>query len=113
MTDRPLIDDGEPCIHGLTPSTCTICLHGVDPLPNPAFKPCRYCDELILWVVTDKNHVRMPLDPEPCEDGNVIKVRRDPNGDKIVHTLHRDETTDKPRYKSHWATCTNPPARKT
>lgn len=100
------------CPHGLEDFSCSVCIHGVERRPNPDLSACRYCGEMILWVVTDKNGKKMPLDPDPVEDGNVIKVRKADNGDKIVHMLHRDETTDKPRYKSHWATCANPPERK-
>jgi hypothetical protein len=36
-----------------------------------ATEPCRRCGRPIGWVLTDKNR-RMPIDPEPDDDGNVI-----------------------------------------
>ena len=70
---------------------------------------CRSCDAPILWVVTEKGK-RMPLDPEPTEDlqlGAFIKLRVEPNGDKVVHFLKPDERSPsaKQRYSSHFQTC--------
>lgn len=65
------------------------------------------CGAEILWCVTDKNHAKMPLDPEPSAEGLWVKVRLEDNGDRIVHRLNREEaTTDQRiRYSSHWETC--------
>jgi hypothetical protein len=97
----------ELCIHDLAPETCSVCLHGVERRPNPDLVPCRSCGEPILWCVTDKNRKAIPIDPEPDPGGNVIKLRREANGDKIVHIMRRDENAAQPRYNAHWATCPN------
>lgn len=41
----------------------------------------------------------MPLDQEPCADGNIAV-----EGD-VARVLKKGEEYDGPRYKSHFATC--------
>ena len=64
---------------------------------------CRACKKPVLWYTTTLGAV-MPLDPEPCDDGNVVIV------DGKALSLKGDlweEHHDGPRYKSHFATCPN------
>lgn len=41
----------------------------------PEAVPCDYCDQPIIWTVTEKD-ARMPVDAEPSDHGNVL-VRRE------------------------------------
>lgn len=38
--------------------------------PQPV--PCNFCGDLILWLTTDRQ-VRMPVDAQPVDTGNVIR----------------------------------------
>lgn len=75
---------------------------------------CRACPAQVWWARTEGNKP-MPLNPTPCDDGNVVILSRPPQSASIVvHVLHKDETPDPavPRYKSHFATCTGRKKRK-
>lgn len=68
---------------------------------------CRSCGAPMLWVRSATTGSLMPLDAEPCEDGNITLV----DGLAHVHgkTLFEEPTSpDEARYKSHFATCSNP-----
>ncbi len=67
---------------------------------------CRHCGLEIQWAKTE-NGRPMPVNVTADPDGNVIWL----DDGKTVHVLHKDETTDKPRFKAHFATCAhrNPP----
>jgi len=99
------------CIHDLDARWCATCLHG----PAKPVTPTSTCDcgAEMIWCVTEKNGSRIPIDVEPVPDGKLIKVRVDPNGDRIVRHLTRDEAAreqkiDGPlRYNAHFATCPN------
>ena len=72
---------------------------------------CRSCLAEVAWVVTSKGH-RMPLDPEPCDDGNVVITGEVPPGHRdagvpIVIALRKGEQplSNQDRYMSHFATC--------
>lgn len=70
---------------------------------------CRSCQAPIIWVKTEKGKP-MPLDAESGGDGaNFIKLRVDPNGDKIVHFVkgRELETNTAPLYRSHFVSCPN------
>jgi hypothetical protein len=64
---------------------------------------CRSCGGSIRWVLTGKGR-RMPVDPDPVDNGNVtLAVVAG-----VVHaTVHGDATgiTGVARYISHFATC--------
>lgn len=63
---------------------------------------CRSCAADILWAITDKGK-RMPLDPDPVDDGNQY-VYRDVDG---VRRASAREPMRIPytRHVSHFATC--------
>jgi hypothetical protein len=70
---------------------------------------CRSCDAPVLWVETSAGR-KMPLDPEPVEDGNVVITAEAPLGlrtEAVVLTkadlaqIHPDRL----RYRSHFSTC--------
>lgn len=71
---------------------------------------CSTCQEPIMWAVTTSGK-RMPLDPVPVRNGNVILegVGMAPNGDELprAHVLSKGDVPfgDPPRYVPHFATC--------
>lgn len=65
---------------------------------------CRSCGAPIRWVKTQAS-ANMPLNLEPCEDGNIVIAS---NGEAIVvGTKPAYLRRPLPRYKSHFATCPN------
>jgi hypothetical protein len=68
---------------------------------------CKSCGAGITWAVTS-NGKRMPLDPEPVEDGNVV-LHPSLNGGPPVATVLSPSPGDPPpvfaRYVSHFVTC--------
>lgn len=66
---------------------------------------CRSCGAPIIWATTGSGKA-MPLDRDPVPDGNTLVH----NGECVYLTpgLTETLTRDKPRYKSHFATCTSP-----
>lgn len=72
---------------------------------------CRSCRAAIIFVPT-KSGKRMPIDPEPYDDGNV--VLRVPagmmgSGEKVAHLLADTEAPleGELRFRSHFASCPN------
>jgi hypothetical protein len=64
---------------------------------------CRSCGAPVKWVKT-ANGKNMPLDPESCEDGNIII-----KGETAFVMTAKEKANKKvgPRFKSHFATCPN------
>jgi hypothetical protein len=60
------------------------------------------CGQLIRWVTTMRGK-RMPLDPKPLPDGNVMLL---PDGRARVLDEASRRTCTEPLYRSHFATCT-------
>lgn len=81
---------------------------------------CRSCQAPIWFGLTEKGR-RMPMDPAPVEDGNVVVDRMEQVMDQLagadesgpgqalphIRVLARGETVDPatPRYVSHFVTC--------
>jgi hypothetical protein len=78
------------------------------------------CNAPIWWGITELGNKRMPLDPEPTRDGNVIRVTRPDGtirlrvlsgadlpwqGDNVTHAVGP--------YVPHHRTCKNPDAFRT
>lgn len=63
---------------------------------------CSSCGAPILWCQTHRGK-SMPVDPEPCADGNVIVEDGRAEVLKAEHLARLG--SDVPRYKSHFATC--------
>ena len=64
--------------------------------------PCKACGLEILWVHTAATNRLMPLDPEPCPDGNIAIV------EDRAHVKKGDLFEERAAgllYKSHFATC--------
>lgn len=64
---------------------------------------CRSCRAEIWWARTESGK-RIPLDPEPVPDGNVVVVQDSP---PVVRVLAAADLPLHivPTYKSHFATC--------
>lgn len=75
---------------------------------------CRSCAATVRWVVTEADK-RMPLDPDPVEDGNIVALAGD-----TVRVLAKDELAARKAqpggpgllYKSHFASCENAAAHR-
>ena len=76
---------------------------------------CSTCKNEVVWVVTAGGK-RMPLDPDPVENGNIIKTGKMIDTDRgaaelvaYVHppSLFDQDVHDGERYVSHFATCAN------
>lgn len=69
---------------------------------------CKGCSAPIWWVTTAANGKAMPLDPDPCDDGNVTL---NPDGKAVVHPRNQPTLdVDADRYRPHWATCPRLPS---
>lgn len=66
---------------------------------------CSTCGRQITWAINQATNKRVPLDPNPIPAGNVARVGYDDKGVPIVVFLKKDETTNNPRYRSHFMTC--------
>lgn len=62
---------------------------------------CKSCGADMLYVTTE-NGRQMPLDPVPCDDGNVWI-----GDDGVARVMGKGDegTVSMPLYKSHFATC--------
>lgn len=71
-------------------------------MPAPAkLSECRDCKKPIRWATTRRGS-KMPLDPDPVPDGNVVL-----EVDGVARVLSRGEQHQGPgaRYASHFNTC--------
>ena len=66
---------------------------------------CRSCGAAILWVKTQSGK-SMPVDAQPCEDGNVC-VATCEGGPTAFVPPEGTTISDATRHKSHFATCPN------
>jgi hypothetical protein len=64
---------------------------------------CSACYAGLRWVKTTRG-AAMPLDPEPCDDGNVIVT---PGGALVLNSELREKAKrmNLALYKPHFATC--------
>ena len=67
---------------------------------------CGSCGAQIRWVLTEAGE-RMPIDPLPTDDGNIVPVGGSSQAEPRAHTLHKGERPPEgvPRFMPHWATC--------
>lgn len=68
------------------------------------------CGAPIEWVVVEKSGKRMPIDPFPVDDGNIVKVGRETQDRTplVAYAPPKRQGSlieDEPRYVSHFATC--------
>lgn len=63
---------------------------------------CRSCQQEVLWVLTI-NRKKMPVDPEPVADGNLILI--DPIAPGDIPMAVNKANPDVPGWTSHFATC--------
>lgn len=81
---------------------------------------CRSCHAPIWWAVSESSGKRIPLDPEPAGDGNIVETgRTHTSGVPMVRYLKKSaavtwptlalavggQQPDQERYVSHFATC--------
>jgi len=70
---------------------------------------CNSCGADIIWAVSREGN-RMPINPDPVVNGNVILTERSGNQPPIATVLKKSQQDDlllalEPRYVSHFATC--------
>lgn len=68
---------------------------------------CRSCGASIRWAITERSGKRIPVDPDPVDDGNLV-LRDAGGGDVIASVVAPGELLlDDPgvRFVSHFATC--------
>ena len=66
---------------------------------------CKSCGAPVIWKVTEGGK-KIPIDPEPCEDGNLILFGTG------AHPLSMMKIWTGDKYKSHFATCPNAAAHR-
>jgi hypothetical protein len=70
-------------------------------------KPCESCQAPIVWAKTPTG-ARMPVNPAPDATGNIVLSDGPKPGDPpLAVVTHMSQALDRPRYKSHFATCPN------
>lgn len=67
---------------------------------------CRSCPQQIRWAITAKGK-RIPLDPDPFDDGNVTLELVAGVWHATVHGDPASIPADAKRFISHFATCPN------
>lgn len=74
------------------------------PEPTPGVCSGPHCGRPILWVMTIGN-ARMPLDPNPHPDGNVVPVHLGPGNVRARILTGNDLPALEPAYMPHHRTC--------
>lgn len=64
---------------------------------------CQSCGAAIRWAKTTKGKP-IPLDAEPCDDGNVVL---EANVAIVLGPLERVQRGSETRYVAHFSTCPN------
>lgn len=69
---------------------------------------CRSCPATIRWVITSSGR-KMPLDPMPVDDGNVLITDETLENLPVARVLLKNDTPPAGvvRYVSHFVTCPN------
>lgn len=69
---------------------------------------CKWCKAKVMWVETEAGK-RMPLNSGPDREGNVVMVGHTGKSPIVkVYGNPAEIPAGTRRYKSHFATCTNP-----
>lgn len=81
-------------------------MSAADPAAETA--TCAGCGAPIRWVITlgDK---RMPIDPEPHEDGNVVPRKLSDGRIRAQVLTGENLPAQEPAYRSHFVTCPKAP----
>lgn len=68
--------------------------------------PCKSCSVFVRWVGTAAGRA-MPLDPDPCPDGNFVFTHeeREEGPVRALSVVELAGPATRYRYKSHFATC--------
>lgn len=65
---------------------------------------CSSCSAAVFWRVNDATGNRAPIDALPTDEGNIVLVQ--PDGFHVLTAAELDQVDpDRPRYRSHFATC--------
>lgn len=67
---------------------------------------CTKCKKPVRWVYTESGR-RMPLDPIPTADGNIVYWGEGTDRVRVLKKADEDDLflSGLQRYKSHFATC--------
>ena len=76
------------------------------PRAKSARSKCRSCNADIIWTVTRRNGKPMPVDFEPTDDGDFV-LDREGDGSFTATKYYARIHGDRPRRKSHFASCPN------
>lgn len=71
---------------------------------KPIRDRCRSCKRPIIWAETEKGR-RMPIDPEPCSDGNITLQDRGRFHPPLAIVRFAIPTGSDAKFKSHFVTC--------
>lgn len=68
---------------------------------------CASCAAPIVWAVTGAKGNRMPLDPDPVDDGNIWIIDHPAHLAPVIGVAlhHADIPADIETYVSHFVTC--------
>lgn len=71
---------------------------------------CRSCGAPIVWARSASTGSLMPINPEPCANGNIILTEPADPGAPLLWTVltaaaRAQPALGEPRYMSHFATC--------
>lgn len=82
----------------------------------PELVPCRSCDALIWWAVTEAEQRMIPVNPAPDADRGNLVILRSWGGQAVVRVLRGDEMPPSAAgvtaYLPHHATCPNAAAHR-
>ena len=72
-------------------------------MSDPVMRPgtCRSCGAPIVWVETELG-TPMPLDVEPCPDGNITV---EGGKARVLRATLFEQPPAGPRFKSHFSSC--------
>jgi hypothetical protein len=65
---------------------------------------CRSCKAPITWATTE-NGKRIPVDPKPRADGNLVLLGAGRGGAPLAVIFNAVQHAGRQRYVSHFATC--------
>jgi hypothetical protein len=68
---------------------------------------CRSCGAPILWATTAAGGKRIPLDPDPQPDGNLLLTYPSPGSAPLAVHVDPEQLAldDQLRYLTHFVTC--------
>lgn len=67
------------------------------------------CGQMVLWLRHETTGKTAPIDPEPVEGGNIAVIG---SGEHRMYRIVPAAERVGKLHKNHWATCLDPPPRK-